>query len=185
MTELLRLLWTFLKLGAFTVGGGYAIIPLIHQEMTAAGYMTQTEALNMVAISQMTPGPLAINAATFAGMRTAGVAGALTATVGVVLPSFVLATLAGKYFFRFQESTLIRSMLSGMRPVVLALIAAAALELSRETFFWERAVPLWERVDLPALAVAAVCAVAALTVRKLPPALLIAAAGVFGALFLR
>jgi chromate transporter len=183
--ELLRLLWTFLKLGAFTVGGGYAIIPLINQEMAASGYMTQAEALDMVAISQMTPGPLAINAATFAGMRAQGVAGAVIATFGVVFPSFVFAILAGKFFFRFQESTLVRSLLLGMRPVVLALIAAAALTLSLETFFLGGAAFAWEAIDLPALAIAVVCAVVTLTVKKLPPALLIVAAGVFGAVFLR
>lgn len=185
MTELFRLLWTFLKLGALTVGGGIAIIPLIIQEMAAGSYMTQAETMDMVAISQITPGPLGINAATFAGMRAMGAAGAVIATFGVVFPSFVFSVLAGKYFFRFRESALIRSMLSGMRPVVLALIAAAALELSRETFFLQQAAPLWQRIDIPALAVAVVCAVVALTTKKLPPALLIAAAGAFGAVFLR
>lgn len=175
------MLWTFLKLGTFTIGGGYAIIPLIQQEMVLNGWMTQTEALDMVAISQMTPGPLGINAATFAGMRSLGVPGALIATFGVVFPSFVCSVLAGKFFFRFKESELVRSLLSGMRPVVLALMAAAALTLAISTFFPSAG----NSPDIPALAVAAVCAGTALAAKKVPPALMIVAAGVFGALFLR
>lgn len=178
--SLLKLLLIFLKLGAFTIGGGYAMVPLIQQEMVSRNLLTQTEALDMLAISQMTPGPLAINAATFSGMRTRGIPGALVATFGVVLPSLVIAIIVGRFFFQFKESRAVRHALSGMRPVVLSLILASALSVMGETFLREGG-----SLDVPALCVGVVSAVLVIATKKIPPVAVILASGIFGAVFLR
>ncbi|MDR1736910.1 MAG: chromate transporter [Oscillospiraceae bacterium] len=186
--NLFELFFIFFKLGAFTFGGGYAMVPLINQELVATGLLTQTEALDMIAISQMTPGPLGINAATFAGMRASGIPGAIAATLGAVLPSFIIAVIVARFFFKFKESAAVRALLSGMRPVVLALIAASGLSVALETFApggaylnsW-----LWENLDIPALCVGAVCAALVFGAKKIPPVAIILASGVFGAIFLR
>lgn len=178
--NLMKLLLIFLKLGAFTIGGGYAMVPLIQQEMVSRGLLTQTEALDMLAISQMTPGPLAINAATFSGMRTRGIPGAVVATFGVVLPSLIIAILVGKFFFQFKESRTVRSALSGMRPVVLSLILASALSVMGETFLRDSGA-----LDVPAICVGIVSAILVMAVKKVPPVAVIVVSGLFGAVFLR
>ena len=90
MLILLKLFWTFFKIGLFTIGGGYAMIPLITQESVAAGWATETELMNYLAISESTPGPFAVNCATFIGFSQYGVLGALFATLGVISPSFII-----------------------------------------------------------------------------------------------
>ena len=86
----LKLLWTFFKIGLFTIGGGYAMIPMIKSEVVAVGWLTESELLDFMAISESTPGPFAVNVATFVGFNEAGVLGALCSTLGVILPSFII-----------------------------------------------------------------------------------------------
>lgn len=131
---LLRLFWTFLRIGAFTFGGGYAMIPLIQGEVTAAGWMTAEELVNFIAVSESTPGPFAVNIATYVGMETAGVAGALCATFGVVLPSFIVILLVARLFTRFACSLPVTGVMSGLRPMVVGLIGAAALSVGQTAF---------------------------------------------------
>jgi len=123
MLELLRMLWAFFKIGLFTIGGGYAMIPLITREMVGNGWMTAAEVADVIAIAEMTPGPFALNTATFAGMKTMGVGGAVACTFGVMLPSLIIAMLVARFFFHFQDHRLVQGALSGIRPVVVALIA--------------------------------------------------------------
>lgn len=131
----IELLVTFFKIGLFTIGGGYAMIPLIQQEIVGHGWLTFKETIDIIAVSEMTPGPFAINAATFVGTKTGGILGAIFATVGVVLPSFTIVTLVAKYSARFKEQPLFQYALYGLRPAVIGLIGAAAFLIARTTFF--------------------------------------------------
>lgn len=122
---LLTLLVTFAKIGLFTIGGGYAMIPMIKDEVMAHGWISANELIDFIAVSESTPGPFAINIATFIGTNTAGFWGAVFATFGVVLPSFIIILLVAKFFTQFKENFYVKSALSGLRPAVIGLIAAA------------------------------------------------------------
>lgn len=120
----LKLFFTFLKIGAFTFGGGYAMLPLIQQEVLNNGWLSGEELIDFVAISESTPGPFAINISTFVGMQTAGIVGALCATIGVVLPSFVIILIVAKMFDKFQKSKLVNGAMLGLKGAVVGLIGA-------------------------------------------------------------
>jgi len=132
---LLELFWTFFKIGAFTFGGGYAMLPMIQSEVMAHGWMTATELVNFIAVSESTPGPFAVNVSTYVGAETAGLAGAFAATLGVVLPSFAVILAVAKGFEKFSSSTVVRGCMSGLRPAVVGLIAAAAVSVGQTVFF--------------------------------------------------
>lgn len=132
---------TFLKIGGFTFGGGYAMIPLIQREAVERhGWVSDEDILEIIAIAESTPGPIAINAATFIGCRVAGVAGALAATLGVVLPSFVIILLIAGVLDRFRELEVIRWAFVGIRAGVLALIVKAMVNMYRKS---EKSVSVW------------------------------------------
>lgn len=130
----LLLFWTFFKIGAFTFGGGYAMLPLIQAEVAAHGWMDGAELVNFVAVSESTPGPFAVNIATFVGMRLAGIPGAVCATLGVALPSFLIILIVAKCFERFKSSRAVRGCMAGLRPAVVGLIATALLSVGRTVF---------------------------------------------------
>ena len=132
---LIELFFTFFKIGMFTIGGGYAMIPLIQQEIVDHGWMTFKETVDMIAVSEMTPGPFAINSATFVGVKTGGIIGAAVATLGVVLPSFIIVVLVAKYSTRFRNEPMVQSALYGLRPAVIGLIAASAFSIATASFF--------------------------------------------------
>lgn len=132
---LINLYFMFFKIGLFTIGGGYAMIPLIQDNLVAGGYMTNQEVLDMIAIAQMTPGPFSVNAATFSGMKSAGVFGAIISTLGMITPSLIITLIVAKYFFNMQETTLVKGTLYGIKPVVAALITSTALMLGLGAFF--------------------------------------------------
>ena len=122
---ILFLFSVFFRIGVFNFGGGLAMLPLIFQSVQDFGIMTSQEFSDLVAISQITPGPIAVNAATFVGFSYAGVPGALAATFGVCLPSFVLMLVVMKFMDKFKESRGMQGALDGIRPVTVGLIAAA------------------------------------------------------------
>lgn len=130
-----QLFITFFSIGLVSFGGGYAMIPMIQDNLVNKGYMTLQQVADMVAISQMTPGPFAVNAATFSGMQTAGVLGSAAATIGVVTPSVVLSILVSRYFTKYREHPMVQSVLGGIRPVVVGLILAATLSIAVPTFY--------------------------------------------------
>ncbi len=132
---LLELFLAFLKIGAFTFGGGYAMVPLIQSEVERMGWLTSEELIDFIAVSESTPGPLAVNMATFVGVRTAGIPGAICATLGVCLPSFVIILLVAKFFQKFKESLAVKGAMSGLKPAVIGLIAAAFVSVSKTVFF--------------------------------------------------
>ena len=122
----LRLYYTFAKIGLFSFGGGYAMLPLIQQEIvTNFGWLTLSQFIDVVAISQVTPGPIAINAATFVGYKMAGVLGSVAATTGVVTPSLITVLLLSLLFIKYNSLDQVKAAFAGIRPAVVALIAAA------------------------------------------------------------
>jgi len=124
--KLLQLFWTFFKIGAFTFGGGYAMIPLISKEVVEnKKWVTDDDILEIVAIAESTPGPIAINAATFIGYRIAGVVGAFLATLGVVLPSFVIILIISYVLREFSHIKAVQYAFNGIRAGVLALLIKA------------------------------------------------------------
>ncbi|WP_213818642.1 chromate transporter [Garciella nitratireducens] len=131
MSAWLNLLFTFLKIGAFGFGGGYAMLSLMQKEVVDVHlWLTRSEFLDIVAIAEMTPGPIAINMATFVGHELFGFFGAIIATIGVVLPSFIIVLILVHLFLKIHQSQKVQSALSGIRPVILALIASAAISLA-------------------------------------------------------
>ncbi|MBP3918817.1 MAG: chromate transporter [Clostridia bacterium] len=125
-SRLLPLFLTFLKIGGFTFGGGYAMIPLIQKETVEnKHWISDDDILEIIAIAESTPGPIAINSATFVGYRTAGVLGAVLATLGVVLPSFVIITIISMVLTQFQSLRAVKYAFYGIRAGVLALIVKA------------------------------------------------------------
>lgn len=127
---ILELILAFLQVGAFSVGGGYAAMPLIEaQAVTLHGWLSAAEFADLVTIAEMTPGPIALNAATFVGMRLAGLPGALAATLGCVLPSLVIVSLLAWAYARWRSGRMMQTVLGTLRPVVVALIASAAVSL--------------------------------------------------------
>lgn len=124
--KVFRLFLTFLKIGAFTFGGGYAMIPLIRKEAVEKNsWITDDELLEVTAIAESTPGPIAVNSATFVGYRVAGFAGALAATVGVITPSFTIIYLLSFAIEKFESNTTVKYAFTGIRAGVLALIIKA------------------------------------------------------------
>ncbi len=133
--KLLMLFGTFFKVGLFTFGGGYAMLPLIQEEVLKLGWATYEEILNFIAVSESTPGPFAINMATFVGSRQGGILGAVCATLGVVLPSFIVILIVARIFDKFKNSSIVRGCMSGLKPAVIGLIGSAILSVAMEVFF--------------------------------------------------
>ena len=133
MTELIELLISFIKIG-FTSFGGASMVPLINAEMLSHHWMTTTEVADIVAIAEMTPGPLGTNCATFAGMRVAGVLGAIVANLGVVTPTLTLAVLAGFCLQKFRNSRLLEGALTGIRPASLGMVLTVIVTMSMQNY---------------------------------------------------
>ena len=183
----LQMAWIFFKIGLFSIGGGYAMLPLINSELVAYGLMTQQEVADIVAVSQMTPGPFAVNAATFSGVKTLGIPGGIVATFAVILPSLIITMLLAKYFFKFEDNLIVRRAMWGLRPAVTGLIAAAAVIMAIPVLFgvtsiaalkWET---LLKTIDIPSIIIA-LCAFFALMKFRISPILVILVAGAIGVL---
>ncbi len=129
MPILLDLFLTFLKIGAVSFGGGYAMIPLVTDEVIAHGWLTYEEIMNFIAVSESTPGPVAINMATFIGSSQAGIPGAILATLGVVLPSFFIILLIASLIRGFMKYKGVQAFLAGLRPVAIGLIISTGLTM--------------------------------------------------------
>ena len=132
----IKLFLSFLQVGMFSVGGGYAAMPLIQNQVVQLHpWLSQSEFTDLITISQMTPGPIAVNSATFVGTRIAGVPGALAATIGCVLPSCILVTILAKIYLKYRNLSLLQDILKSLRPAVIAMIAAAGVSIL-VTAFW-------------------------------------------------
>ena len=132
----LELFWSFLQIGLFSFGGGYAAMPLIQgQVVTDHGWLSMTEFTDLITISQMTPGPIAINSATFVGIKIAGIPGALVATIGCILPSCIIVTLVAKLYLKYRNMAVLQGILNSLRPAVVAMIATEGISILI-TEFW-------------------------------------------------
>lgn len=132
----LQLFLSFLQVGLFSIGGGYAAIPLIQaQVVTANGWLSLSEFTDLVTIAEMTPGPIAVNSATFVGIRIAGIGGALISTLGCILPSCIIVSILAHVYFKYKNLNGMQSLLSALRPAVVALIASAGLTILRLVLF--------------------------------------------------
>lgn len=125
-----QLFLSFLQIGLFSFGGGYAAMPLIQdQVVTIHGWLSMSEFTDLVTISQMTPGPIAINSATFVGIKIAGLPGAAVATLGCILPSCIIVTLIARLYFKYRNMEIMDGVLNSLRPAVVAMIAAAGIDI--------------------------------------------------------
>lgn len=129
----LQLFLTFLEIGAVSFGGGYGMIALISEKVTSLGWMTETELQNFIAVSEVTPGSLAVSVATFVGAETGGFFGALVATVGVVLPSFIIIVLIAAVIKNLLKYSGVQAFLSGIQPAVIGMIIATAVTMGLKT----------------------------------------------------
>ena len=177
----LELFWAFFQIGLFSVGGGYAAMPLIQEQVIDKfHWMTVSEFTDLITISQMTPGPIAINSASFIGARMAGIPGALIATVGCVLPSCVIVSVIALLYKRYSSLTLIDGVLKGIRPAVVGMIASAALTMMQASWFADTLASVGG-VDVAAVLIFA-AAFFALRKWKPSPILVMSAAGGCGLL---
>lgn len=127
-----QLFWTFLKIGAFTLGGGYAMIPLVQREVVdRQHWIEEEEFLNMLALAQSAPGVMAVNTAIFIGYKIRGWKGVIVTTLGSILPSFVIILLIATVFMRFKEYPAVEAIFRGIRPAVVALIAAPLYKMAK------------------------------------------------------
>jgi chromate transporter len=184
-----RLLYTFFKIGMFAFGGGYVILPMIYQEIQKFGIMTPQDFSDIVALSQMTPGPIAVNASTFVGFKFAGMWGATFATLGVCLPSFILVLLIIAFMDKFKTSPVVQAVLTGIRPATVGLVASAVLlfartSILREGFFsMEMFKNPLALISIPSLIIFALTILCSVRF-KLGPITLTLLAGVVGAFIL-
>ena len=134
MMSFLTLFLTFFKIGAFTFGGGYAMLPFIQQEVLNPRWVAEADLINFIAVSESTPGPFAINMATYVGSEMGGILGAACAALGVVMPSFIIILIVAKCYDRFKNSKLVKGAMSGLKPAVIGMIGTAVLSIGRTVF---------------------------------------------------
>ncbi len=172
MNVFLKLFLSFFKIGAFSFGGGYAMLPLIEEEVIHLhNWITTSEFIDILAISEMTPGPIAINSATFLGYKIAGLMGSAVATFAVTLPSFLIMTAIFLSINKFKDSPYVAWAFDGIRPVVIGLILAAAINIGMTTL-----------VDIKSILIAATLFYV-VAFRDLNPILAIVIAGILGIIF--
>ena len=179
----LELFFTFLMIGAFTFGGGYAMLPLIQEEVAAKGWIDAAALVDFVAVSESTPGPFAINMATYVGSEVGGFFGAVCTTFGVVLPSFVIILIVAKCYDAFRQSKVVKGCMSGLKPAVVGLIGGAVVSVAITVFFpngWTTAVFSQISTYL-ALGITGVMMV--LAFKKVHPILIICISAVLGIAF--
>ena len=130
MSTLMQLFFSFIQVGLFSVGGGYAAIPLIQNQIVDVhGLLTLSEFTDLITIAEMTPGPISINSATFVGMRLANIPGVLLCTMGCILPSFCICLALAHFYYKYRGFGGVQTVLSALRPAVVALIASAGLSI--------------------------------------------------------
>lgn len=150
----LQLFWSFFQIGLFSFGGGFAAMPLIQSQVVDAhSWLTLTEFTNLITISEMTPGPIAVNAATFVGIQIAGFGGALVSTLGCIMPSCIIVSTLAWVYGKYREVPVIQGVLSGLRPTVVALIFSAGLSILVLSF-WGQTGFSWDLYSVDFIAVA-------------------------------
>ena len=184
----LELFLTFLEVGAFSFGGGYGMISLIRELCLGKGWFSEGELLNMIAVSESTPGPIAVNMATFVGSAQSGIIGAIVATLGVVLPSFIIILVIAILLKNLIKYKGVKAFMSGIRPCVIALILATAAIMLLSNLFGLTTYASGISLDLRGIAVFAILVVGAIfskkvIKKKVSPILMIAISAVLGVVF--
>ncbi len=137
----IKLFLSFLQIGLFSIGGGYAALPLIQNQVVEINkWLTMKEFSDLITIAEMTPGPIAINSATFVGNRIGGIAGSVIATFGCVLPSFIIVLTLAYLYQKYKKITVVQGVLEGLRPAVVALIASAGLGILTLALWGEKGI---------------------------------------------
>lgn len=180
----LQIFWSFFQIGLFSIGGGYAALPLIeHQVLEIHKWLTLGEFADLLTISQMTPGPIALNASTFVGTKVAGLPGAIIATVGCVTPSCIIVITLAYFYFKYKNLSTIQGILKGLRPAVVSLIASAGLSILLLAVFKTEGVTLttMNLSDINFISITMVAAgVVVLRKFKMDPIKVMIAAGIVG-----
>ncbi len=156
--EMLTMFFVFMKIGIISFGGGYAMIPFLQYEGISRGWLTESEIIDMIAMSQITPGPIATNMATFVGFKQFGVVGAVVATLGVTIPSFILAIIVTKYIIKKLPEHVREGIFFGLKPVFIGLLTCTVISLARSIFFNETIV----EVQIVPILITLACIVASL-----------------------
>lgn len=182
---LFNMFFAFLKVGLFTIGGGLVAIPIMQDYVIEYQWISQTDFIDMIAISQSTPGPIGINLATYVGASQYGLLGSIVVTIGMVLPSFVIISIISRFLKHFNENKWVKAALASMRPMVVGIILAAAYFIGKIAFVNEEALDLNktinEIIDLRSIIMFVVFFGVMFKVKK-HPILYIAIGGVFGIL---
>lgn len=173
----LELFLEFLFIGAFTFGGGYAMLPLIQQTVLENGWLSEAQLMDFIAISESTPGPLAINMSTYVGMRLGGIVGACCAMLGVVLPSFVVILIVAKFYVTFCNSKTMQSAMMGLKPAVVALVGTSVVSLSGNVIAFTN---LMSKENL--ITIGIICVAGFLCYKKQSPIIVIVTSAVLGIL---
>jgi chromate transporter len=184
---LLRLFWEFFKTGLFAVGGGLATLPFLSRMADTTGWFTQGQLADMVAVSESTPGPIGVNTATYVGFTTAGIPGAVIATLGLITPSILVILLIAAFLRSFRDNRYVNAAFLCLRPASTGLIAASGLSVAAIALFRTGTAGSWlSRIDPKAIALAAVLLVLTRGIRqtrKLHPILWILLSAVAGIVF--
>ncbi|HAL92308.1 MAG TPA: chromate transporter [Verrucomicrobia bacterium] len=177
MSTHLLLFWTFFKISLFSIGGGYNMIPLMQDEVVANGWLASERFLDVLAVSEITPGPIAVNLATFAGYQVAGLTGSIAATIGVCLPGAILLLALGVIAMHLRDRPAFRAAMRGLMPALVGLLAATAIRLALAL------VPSGARVPPPHAIVLFAVALGLFLWKNLHPALLMLGAAFAGIAF--
>ena len=181
--EYLELFLTFLKIGAFTFGGGYAMLPLIQEAVIEHNWLEQKALVDFIAVSESTPGPFAVNIATYVGTEVGGMPGAFCATMGVILPSFIIILIVAKCFEKFNNSRIVKGCMSGLKPAVVGLIGAAVISVGTTVFAPNGfSIELLKNVSLYLSLIIFFTSII-LSIKKVHPILIICISAVMGIIF--
>lgn len=177
----LELFLSFLKIGLFSIGGGYAAIPLIQNQIVIEkGWINMTEFTDIITIAEMTPGPIAINSATFVGTRVGGLPGAIIATLGFILPSVVIVSTLAFLYFKYKKLTVVQGVLNGVRPAIVGMIALAAISIILLTFFNNATIDFSVKNINFASIIIFIIGLVLLRYKKINPIYIISGAGLIG-----
>ena len=184
---LLQLFWEFFKVGLFAIGGGLATLPFLYNISDATAWFTHKELADMIAISESTPGPLGINMATYVGFATAGIPGAIVATLGVAMPAVAIVLIVARFLAAFKENRYVKSFFYGLRPASIGLIAAAGFAVMKISLLdlplYDTTGNLLDLVQWKGLALGVVVYLVLWKAKKLHPVVMIAASAVVGMVF--
>lgn len=148
MFILIDLFITFFQIGLFTIGGGYAMIPLITDKVVSKGWATELDIIDYIAVAESTPGPFAINTSTFVGMKQFGVLGAIVTALGLILPSFIIILIIAKFLMKFVEYKGVTAALNGLRPAVIGLMSAAVISIAITAFNVKFASDFYKNINI-------------------------------------